>query len=229
MKMKLSRPSASGSFCQRGSVRERHGVPALAGFSHRIRLKPGLHTNRLLTFALLWLLCAPLAPAADETKVLTGKAAMADWTGDAPGVRRRLTVDDLPEPNPKESVNNPPKLVKRPAAAWPKVPEGFSVREFASDLKNPRVIVTALNGDFFVAESKADRVRVMRDADNDGKPELSEVFVDGLKQPFGIAFYPPGAEPRFIYVANTDSVMRWSYRNGQTKAEGKSEKLIELQ
>src|SRR5688572_27659232 len=166
--------------------------------------------------------------AADEAKTLTGKAAMTDWTSDAPGVRRQLTVNDLPEPNSTESARNQPKQVKRPEGALPKVPAGFTVREFASNLNNPRVIVTAPNGDFFIAESKADRVRVLRDADNDGKPELNEVFIDGLNQPFGIAFYPPGAEPKFIYIANTDSVVRMPYRGGQTKVEGKPEKLIEL-
>ena len=76
--------------------------------------------------------------------------------------------------------------------------------------------------------ARPNRVRVLRDADGDGKPELNEVFADGLKQPFGIAFYPPGAEPNYIYIANTDSVVRLPYRNGQTKAEGKPEKLVEL-
>lgn len=160
--------------------------------------------------------------------MLTGKAAMGDWTTDAPGVRRRITVGDLPPPNATESAKNQPKLVKRPDGASPKVPGEFKVAEFASDFKQPRVIVTTPNGDLFVAECKADRVRVLRDADGDGKPELSEIFAEGLKQPFGIAFYPPGAEPKFIYIANTDSVVRLPYRNGQTKAEGKPEKLIDL-
>jgi glucose/arabinose dehydrogenase len=168
-----------------------------------------------------------LLPAAEE-KVLTGKAAMGDWTSDAPGVRRRLTVDDLPKPNAEESAKNQPKEVKRPEGAWPKAPEGFRVEEFARDLKKPRVIVTAPNGDVFAAESKSDRITVLRDADGDGKPELKEVFASNLKQPFGIAFYPLDAEPKFIYIANTDAVVRLSYRNGQTKAEGKPEKLVEL-
>ena len=185
-------------------------------------------SNLSVTVRVFALLFVSVAFAADETKTLTGKAAMTDWTSDAPGVRRKLTVNDLPKPNSTESARNQPKLVKRPEGALPKVPAGFAVREFASGLNNPRVIVTAPNGDFFVAESKADRVRLLRDADNDGKPELREVFIDGLKQPFGIAFYPPGAEPKFIYIANTDSVVRMPYRNGQTKAEGKPEKLIEL-
>jgi glucose/arabinose dehydrogenase len=191
----------------------------------------GLSASRpkqMLTVAVLSLLWFSIACAADDPRLLTGKAAMADWTSDAPGVRRRLTVNELPEPNLGESVRNQPKLVKRPAGAWPKLADGFMAQEFANDLQNPRVIVTAPNGDFFVTESKANRVRVMRDADNDGKPELSEIFVDSLRQPFGIAFYPHGAEPKFIYVANTDSVLRWPYHNGQIKAQGKPEKIIDL-
>lgn len=182
-----------------------------------------LNGTRLI--ALFWILWVPIA---DGASTLTGKAAMADWTTDAPGVRRRLTVNDLPPSSPAESANNPPKLVKRPEGASPKVPDGFTVQQFASGLNNTRVIVTAPNGDLFVAESKANRVRVLRDADNDGKPELNEVFAEGLTQPFGIAFHPPGAEPKFIYIANTDSVTRRPYRNGQTKAEGESEKIIDL-
>src|SRR5687767_2823930 len=194
--------------------------------------KPSLSavSRSLPVFALALISSLPnsFMSAADRTQALTGKAALGDWTTDAPGVRRRLSVADLPPPNATESARNSPKLVKRPADAWPKVPEGFTVQEFATGLSNPRVIVTAPNGDFFVAESKSNRVRVMRDANHDGKPELNEIFAEGLKQPFGIAFYPPGAEPKFIYVANTDSVVRWPYNNGRIKAEGKPEKLIEL-
>src|SRR5688572_11556217 len=167
------------------------------------------------------------APAA-EPKLLTGKAAMGDWTTDAPGVRRKLSANELPEPNLDQSAQNHPKLVKRPERAHPKVPEGFTVQEFAAGLNNPRVIVTAPNGDIFVAESKANRIRVLRDANSDGKPELNEVFLKDLNQPFGIAFYPVGAEPKFIYVANTDSVVRFPYSNGQTNVEGNVEKLIDL-
>lgn len=184
--------------------------------------------NTTLILALFPLIYAPLVFAADGTGVLKGKAAMGDWTTDAPGVGRQITASDLPPPNRSESVNNPPKLVKRPDGALPKAPDGFTVHLFAAELNNPRVVVTAPNGDIFVAESKANRVRVFRDSDNNGKPELNEIFGDGLNQPFGIAFYPPGAEPKFIYVANTDSVIRWSYRNGDTKTKGRSEKLITL-
>jgi glucose/arabinose dehydrogenase len=179
---------------------------------------------------LLVALAVAVSPAAvvPAAEVLTGRAAMGDWTTDAPGVRRRITVSDLPAPNAEESVNNPPRLVPRPGGASPRVPEGFAVKEFARDLGGPRVIVTAPNGDLFVAESRAGQVRVMRDADNDGTPESSTVFAAGLKQPFGIAFHPPGPEPKTIYIGNTDAVVRLPYRNGQTTAEGRPEQVVAL-
>lgn len=181
----------------------------------------------VLHAALTVALSAPLVPPA-RSQVLTGRAAMGDWTTDAPGVRRRLTVGDLPAPHATASARNFPRLVARPEGAWPRVPDGFTVQEFARDLSQPRVIVTAPNGDLFVAESRANRVRVLRDADHDGKPELSTVFADRLNQPFGIAFHPPGPEPRAIYIGNTDAVVRLPYRNGQTEAQGRPETLVEL-
>lgn len=160
--------------------------------------------------------------------VLTGKDAMGDWTTDAPGVRRKITAKDLPQPYATESSRNQPKKVSRPEGAWPKAPEGFKVELYAEKLKAPRVIVTAPNGDIFVAESKSDRISILRDTDGDGKPESNEVFASGLKQPFGIAFYPPGPEPQYIYIGNTNAVVRLPYKNGQTKSEDKPETILEL-
>jgi len=158
----------------------------------------------------------------------TGAAATSDWTRDAPGVQRRITVADLPAPYATQSAVELAKLVERPKDAWPDVPAGFIVTQFATGLKQPRVIVAAPNGDLFVAESSANRVRVLRDADGDGRPEVSEVFVGGLDQPFGIAFYPLGPDPKYIYVANTGSVVRYAYHNGDLKATGPGEKIITL-
>lgn len=163
-------------------------------------------------------------PASDDT--LRGQAALSDWTGDAPGVRRMLTLQDLPLPHATKSVNNQPDEVDPKEGALPKVPEGFQVARFATNLKAPRMLRSAPNGDIFVAESRSDRVRVLRDADGDGRAELSEVFADDLSKPFGIAFYPPGAAPTHVYIANTDSVVRFPYRAGATKAGAAAEKLI---
>lgn len=95
-------------------------------------------------------------------------------------------------------------------------------------MNNPRKIVTAPNGDVFVAESQANRVRILRDADGDGKPEINESFAEGLRQPFGIAFYPPGANPQYVYVANTDAVVRFPYQNGDLKGNGEPEMIYSL-
>jgi glucose/arabinose dehydrogenase len=165
------------------------------------------------------------APRA-ASKTLTGKDALGDWTTDAPGVRRKITVDDLPKPFDSPSAKNQPRVVKRPEGAWPKVPEGFKVEEFATGLTNPRVIMTAPNGDIFVAESAAGRVKVFRDSDSDGKPELTEVFASKLNRPFGIAFYPPGPSPTHVYVAGTTSVVRFPYKNGDTQATGGPETIV---
>jgi len=163
---------------------------------------------------------------ASTTAVKTGEAAKGDWKTDAPGMRRKLTTADLPAPNQKESVRNKPSQVKQPEGAWPKVPAGFVVTKFVSGLAEPRMIRTAPNGDLFIAESKSDRIRVLRDADGDGKPEVNQIFEKGLSQPFGIAFYPPGPDPKYIYIANTDSVVRYPYKSGDTGAKAKSETVV---
>src|SRR5476649_2333036 len=69
-------------------------------------------------------------PSARSGQTLTGQAAMGDWTTDAPGVRRKITVADLPKPYQTRSVDNGPRQVRRPDGAWPKVPRGFKVEEF---------------------------------------------------------------------------------------------------
>lgn len=161
-------------------------------------------------------------------KVLSGQGAMGDWTTDAPGVRRRITIADLPKPFATESVKNGPKLVPRPPNALPKVPAGFKVEELLSGLKNPRLLRTAPNGDIFVAESRTGLIRVLRASGKGaaGKPEVNEVFATDLKRPFGIAFYPLGDNPQYVYIGDTDAIIRFPYRNGDVKARGAAEVIV---
>jgi glucose/arabinose dehydrogenase len=165
-------------------------------------------------------------PAQARVRVLTGQGAFGDWTSDAPGVRRRITAADLPRPYATRSVDAGSRVVPRPEGVWPKAPAGFKVEEFAAGLQNPRLIRTAPNGDLFVAESRPGRVRVLRAAPGAGKAETNEIFAEGLRRPFGIAFYPAGPEPRYVYVANTDSVVRFPYRSGDLKARGPAETVV---
>ena len=161
-----------------------------------------------------------------SSPVLTGRDALGDWTTDAPGVRRKITIDDLAKPYETPSANNFPKPARRPNGAMPRAPKGFHVTEFATGLNNPRKIVTAPNGDVLVAESMPGRIKVLRDSDGDGKAETKEDFTAGLSRPFGIAFYPLGPNPTHVYIGNTDSVVRFPYQSGDTKARGPAEVVV---
>src|SRR5256885_16828915 len=80
------------------------------------------------------------APADSQRRVVTGQGALGDWTTDAPGVRRHITLSDLPKPFATDPANNDARVVKRPEGAWPRVPDGFRVEEVASGLDNPRPV-----------------------------------------------------------------------------------------
>jgi len=171
-------------------------------------------------------LTAHSAAAAEHDSLLTGKAAMGDWTSDAPGVRRKITIEDLPGPSSNVLAINRARVVDRPSDAQLRVPPGFEIDTYASGFHDPRFLLTGPNGDIFVAESRANRIKVLRDTKGGGKPDLTEIFAErDLNRPFGIAFYPPGNDPQFLYVANTDGVIRFPYRNGDLKARGPAEKL----
>jgi glucose/arabinose dehydrogenase len=163
----------------------------------------------------------------DRSNVLKGQAAFGDWRADKPGVRRLLTPGDLPPPG-GASAGNFGKVVPMPEGARPQVPRGFSVELVASGLKSPRVIRVAPNGDLFVAESKANVVRVLRVAPGSAKATTMEVFAaEGLYQPYGIAFYPPGPNPSWVYIANSDGLVRVPYKNGDLKASARPERIVE--
>src|SRR5438445_1930532 len=166
------------------------------------------------------------ATAAEHDSLLTGKAAMGDWTTDAPGVRREITVQDLPATSSNILSINSPRVVGGLETAQLQVPSGFKIDLYASGFRDPRFLLTAPNGDVFVTESRANQIKVLRDAKGGGKPDVTEVFAErDLNKPFGIAFFPPGNEPQFLYVANTDGIIRFPYRNGDLKARGPAEKL----
>ncbi|GGF15936.1 sorbosone dehydrogenase [Youhaiella tibetensis] len=161
-------------------------------------------------------------------QVLSGDAAFGDWSKDAPGVTRHFTVDDLPKPGATPSASNSAHGVPLPDGLTPKVPDGFKVELVAQGIKNPRAIRFAPNGDLFVANSAANEVRVYRIAEGSAKPTEEGVFAtDKLNQPYGIAFYPPGDNPEWVYVANADGLVRFPYKSGDLKAGGAPEVILE--
>lgn len=152
----------------------------------------------------------------------------ADFRVEQPGKTRKISAQDLPAPYRTDSANNGPQLVARPNDAWPKAPDGFTVQLYATGLDNPRLIRTAPNGDFFLAESSSGKIKVFRGLTPDGKPRETSVFAEGLSRPYGIAFYPPGVNPQWIYIGNEASVVRFPYKNGDLKASGPAQHIADL-
>jgi len=133
----------------------------------------------------------------------------------------------LPPPYATESKTNNSKVVGWPTGKTPKAPEGFTVTKFADGFENPRWTYIAPNQDIFVVESgtrtSKNQITVLRDKDKDGKFETREVFISGLNKPFGMLVLKD-----FFYIANTDGLYRYTYKNNPLKLETKGEKILEL-
>lgn len=177
----------------------------------------------LLTGACI--IAAMTAVAAAQT--LIGHQAFGDWRDDKPGRSRLIRPEDLPRPGATRSASNTPRIVRRPAAALPQVPDGFKVDLFAEGLSGPRLMRVAPNGDVFVAETFDGRITVLRAADGASRAEQRHVFASGLDRPFGMAFFPSGANPRFLYVATARAVLRFPYESGDLTARGKPQTIVD--
>jgi glucose/arabinose dehydrogenase len=170
----------------------------------------------------------PPQAMASTIKAPAPKAPFTDFRYEKPGTIRKITVADLPQPYATESAENGPQVVSRPENVWPVAPAGFKVELYAGGLDNPRLLRTAPNGDIFLAESSAGRIRVFRGMTSDGKPEQNAIFAEGLKRPYGIAFYPPGPDPKWIYIGNTNEVVRIPYHSGDMRATAPPEHIADL-
>ena len=180
-----------------------------------------------MTLGLAYRACAACllltpATAAQISDTRTGSAAYGDWHDDTPGTMRRLVPDAMPPPYLTSSAHRAPSVVQRPAGAILHVPPGFAVEVLVAGLDQPRTLRVAPNGDVFVAESSAGRLRVVRGAT---RPQ-STVFAEGLTYPFGVAFWPPGPDPRFVYVAEMNRVVRFPYQHGDVRSRGRPEIIV---
>ena len=155
---------------------------------------------------------------------------------------------DLPAPYTSKSAVRFSKVTGWADKQMPTAPEGFVVTEYARDLINPRWAYVAQNGDVFVSESNtekkgigkvvakvngqvdsqrfdqsANRITLLRDTNNDGKPDQRTVFLTGLYQPFGMLVLG-----NYFYVANTDALLRFPYKTGETKLVSKPDTILKL-
>lgn len=156
--------------------------------------------------------------------------------------------DTLPAPYETKSVKNFSKVIGWKTGETPIAPKGFTVTKFAAGLQHPRWIYVAENGDVFIAESNtilkgilkfgakisrkiktqhigesANRITMFRDTDKDGVPDKRFVFAENLNQPFGMLILN-----NHFYVANTDALLRFAYRSGDTALAGDGENIVSL-
>ncbi len=139
----------------------------------------------------------------------------------------------LPAPFASPSVRNTSKVVGWPKGKMPSVAPGFAVSLFAEGLNNPRSTYNLPNQDLLVVEAvrefpgrpdkSANQITLFRDTNKDGKPDLREVFLTGLNMPHGMLLLG-----NWFYVGNTNGVLRYPYRSGQTKIDSKGEKILDL-
>jgi glucose/arabinose dehydrogenase len=186
--------------------------------------------NRRNLIAYLATLVVPpgvtLTPSLTPAPAGTPSYDPGDWRNAAPGVTHHITVAELPAPFSTVSSGNNPRVVPAPTNAVLSVPPGFSVRRFAAGLSGPRLLRVAPNGDIFIAETRANRIRVLRAADGADAPSDNQSYAANLDRPFGIAFYPPGNDPRWVYVANNNSVVRFPYHSGDLTAGGEAQVIV---
>jgi glucose/arabinose dehydrogenase len=154
----------------------------------------------------------------------------------------------LPAPFATESVMNFSKVIGWDNGRMPVAPEGFAVTLYADGLLNPRWAYVTPNGDILVAEANtikntvmqvgavvlgaakaenmkksANRISILRDTSGDGKPDIKQVFLEGLNQPFGMLIMN-----NYLYVANTDGLLRYPYQPGQLRMDSAGEVLLDL-
>jgi glucose/arabinose dehydrogenase len=168
-----------------------------------------------------------------------------------------LAQQNLPQiPAPSEAKPNFGRVVDKPEGALPKVPAGFTVELWADNIPGARLMEFAPNGDLFVSQPAQNAVMVLRDTNKDGKPDARFTYAQGappaargaagppaadgaargggrgpavnpntaeMLQPFGLAFHDG-----YLYVGNTNSIVRYKYAPGDTKASGPAEKLRDL-
>ncbi len=149
----------------------------------------------------------------------------ADWKKDVPGRRHRIDVSALPAAYDTPAAVSFPRFVDKPADAKLQVPAGFKVDVFAKDLPGVRNLRVAPNGDVFLAQTQSNRISVLRPSADGSRAESVTTFAQGMHLPFGMAFYPE-ADPKWLYVAEINRVVRYAYAVGDTAASAVPEVIV---
>ncbi|OGX91371.1 PQQ-dependent sugar dehydrogenase [Hymenobacter coccineus] len=203
-----------------------------------------MHIRNVLPLAGLGLLAA----CSSEPSAQEKQAAAAATPAQTITTPADETVH-LPVPYATKSASKFVEVIGWPAGKTPTAPDGFTVTEFAGGLQNPRWAYVAPNGDVLISEAttlpkstkkeiaaalhldksrslqetSANRITLLRDTDHDGKPDVRTTFLSGLNQPFGMLVMGNS-----FYVANTDGLMRYPYKPGDTKISGAGQQILSL-
>ena len=173
-----------------------------------------------LSSAALCVLLVPLALWSNHA------GAQSRWQDDAPGRTHRIDVAKLPAPFATPSARDFPTIQPKPGEASLKLPPGFKIDVFTRDVDGPRVMRVAPNGDIFVAETGQGRIKVLKPSTDGASVASSTVYATGLTRPFGMQFYPAGATPQWLYVAEMNRVVRYPYKSGDGQATGEPEVVV---
>jgi glucose/arabinose dehydrogenase len=140
---------------------------------------------------------------------------------------------ELPPPFHTPSVRKPSKVIGWPQGRMPTPAPGFEVSLFAENLNNPREAYVLPNGDVLIVEAAREwpdrpqkspnRITLFRDTNKDGKYDLRQLLLTGLNMPHGMLLLG-----NWFYVGNTDAVVRYPYKTGQTRIEGQGQKILDL-
>lgn len=193
-----------------------------------------------LRHVLAILLFGTVTAFAADTPVLNGPDAFGDWKTDRPGVRRLILPKDLPEPYATGAAASRAVLSPLPAGTGPQLPVGFKAELLLDKLNTPRVVRVAPDGTIFVAESGGrDDFAISEDAEfitgkgsirairiKNGSGVESAKFASNLARPYGIAFWPVGPNPQYVYVGETNRVVRYPYKAGSLIASGPMEVVV---
>ncbi len=167
------------------------------------------------------------APPAEAPIVVPASSTQsANWRLDAPGRQYRISANSLPRPFATASTRNSSSVVAKPSGASLSVPAGFHVDTFIASLTGPRKMLVAANGDILVTEMRAGRVTVLHPSPDGSHAAGTNVYLQGLKLPFGLAFYPSAQNPQWLYVAETNRVTRYAYQVGDVKPRGAVEIVV---
>ncbi len=173
---------------------------------------------------------------------------LAGFTNSFEKINRTSIRDTLPAPFATKSVKNFSKVIGWKDGAVPVAPPGFTITKFADGLEHPRWIYVAENGDVFLAESNtilkgilklgakisrkiktqhignsANKIIMFRDADKNGIAEQRYTFAENLNQPFGMLIMN-----KHFYVGNTDALLRFDYKTGDTSLIGNGASIVSL-